>query len=78
MKFIFLQTPIITDSINNPIIEEKTLSIMELISSGGLGGNIIMGTLGLLSIYPKIKLLVRSKISKLKLLQDYQMKKLIK
>ena len=24
---------------------------MELISSGGLGGNIIMGTLGLLSIY---------------------------
>ena len=51
MKFIFLQTPIITDSINNPIIEEKTLSIMELISSGGLGGNIIMGTLGLLSIY---------------------------
>tara|TARA_B100001093_G_scaffold16899_1_gene15348 strand:+ start:1316 stop:2014 length:699 start_codon:yes stop_codon:yes gene_type:complete len=51
MKFIFLQTPIITDSINNPIVEEKTLSIMELISSGGLGGNIIMGTLGLLSIY---------------------------
>jgi biopolymer transport protein ExbB len=51
MKFIFLQTPIITDSINNPIAEEKTLSIMELISSGGLGGNIIMGTLGLLSIY---------------------------
>tara|TARA_B100001059_G_scaffold151348_1_gene151219 strand:- start:288 stop:986 length:699 start_codon:yes stop_codon:yes gene_type:complete len=51
MKFIFLQTPIITDSINNPIVEEKTLSIMELISSGGLGGNIIMGTLALLSIY---------------------------
>ena len=51
MKFIFLQTPIITDSINNTIVEEKTLSIMELISSGGLGGNIIMGTLGLLSIY---------------------------
>ena len=51
MKFIFLQTPIITDSISNPIVEEKTLSIMQLISSGGLGGNIIMGTLGLLSIY---------------------------
>ena len=51
MKFIFLQTPIITDSISNPIVEEKTLSIMELISSGGIGGNIIMGTLGLLSIY---------------------------
>ena len=51
MKFIFLQTPIITDSISNPIVEEKTLFIMQLISSGGLGGNIIMGTLGLLSIY---------------------------
>ena len=51
MKLIFLQTPIITDSISNPVVEEKTLSIMELISSGGLGGNIIMGTLGLLSIY---------------------------
>ena len=50
MKLIFLQTPIITDSISNPIVEEKTLSIMELISSGGIGGNIIMGTLGLLSI----------------------------
>ncbi|MDC1024871.1 MotA/TolQ/ExbB proton channel family protein [Flavobacteriales bacterium] len=51
MKLIFLQTPIITDSVSNPIVEEKTLSIMQLISSGGLGGNIIMGTLGLLSIY---------------------------
>jgi biopolymer transport protein ExbB len=51
MKLIFLQTPIITDSISNLIVEEKTLSIMQLISSGGLGGNIIMGTLGLLSIY---------------------------
>jgi len=51
MKFIFLQTPIITDTISNPIVEEKTLSIMQLISSGGIGGNIIMGTLGLLSIY---------------------------
>jgi len=55
MKFIFLQTPIITDSINNPIIEEKTLSIMELISSGGLGGNIIMGTLQLKKQVLKMK-----------------------
>ena len=48
---MFLQTQLNTDSINNPIIEEKTLSIIELISSGGIGGNIIMGTLTLLSIY---------------------------
>jgi biopolymer transport protein ExbB len=48
---MLLQNQISTDSINNPIIEEKTLSIIELISSGGIGGNIIMGTLGVLSIY---------------------------
>ena len=48
---MFLQTQLNTDSLNNPIIEEKTLSIIELISSGGIGGNIIMGTLTLLSIY---------------------------
>jgi biopolymer transport protein ExbB len=29
---------------------EKTLSILELITSGGIGGNLVMGTLGILSI----------------------------
>ena len=48
---MFLQTQLNTDSLNDPIVEEKTLSIIELISSGGIGGNIIMGTLTLLSIY---------------------------
>ena len=48
---MFLQTQLNTDSVNNPIVEEKTLSIIELISSGGIGGNIIMGTLTLLSVY---------------------------
>jgi len=48
---MFLQTQLNTDSLNNPIVEEKTLSIIELISSGGIGGNIIMGTLTLISIY---------------------------
>ena len=48
---MLLQTQINTDSISNPIVEEKTLSILELISSGGIGGNIIMGTLVLLSIF---------------------------
>ena len=48
---MFLQTQLNTDSVNNPIVEEKTLSIIELISSGGIGGNIIMGTLSLISIY---------------------------
>ena len=40
----------IIDSVNNPTIETKTLSIVELISSGGTGGNIIMIMLGLLSL----------------------------
>ena len=48
---MFLQTQLNTDSVNNPIVDEKTLSIIELISSGGIGGNIIMGTLTLISIY---------------------------
>ena len=48
---MFLQTQLNTDSVNNPIVEEKTISIIELISSGGIGGNIIMGTLTLISIY---------------------------
>ena len=48
---MLLQTQLSSDSINNPIVEEKTLSIIELISAGGIGGNIIMGTLGVLSIY---------------------------
>jgi biopolymer transport protein ExbB len=30
---------------------EKTLSIIELITSGGLGGNLVMGALGILSIF---------------------------
>ena len=78
MKFIFLQTPIITDSINNPIIEEKPLSIMELISSGGLGGNIIMGTLGLLSIYAIYILIERFSTIKKASVEDESFLKSIK
>ena len=78
MKFIFLQTPIITDSINNPIIEEKTLSIMELISAGGLGGNIIMGTLGLLSIYAIYILIERFSTIKKASVEDESFLKSIK
>ena len=51
MKILLIQIPITGDSLTNIIVEEKTLSVVELISSGGLGGNIIMSALGLLSIY---------------------------
>ena len=50
MKPLLLQIQTITDSINSPVIEEKTLSIIDLISSGGTGGTIIMSSLGILSI----------------------------
>ena len=30
---------------------EKTLSIIELITSGGVGGNLVMGAIGILSIF---------------------------
>ena len=78
MKFIFLQTPIITDSISNPIVKEKTLSIMQLISSGGLGGNIIMGTLGLLSIYAIYILVERFSTIKKASIEDESFLKSIK
>ncbi len=51
MNFIFIQNPTVSDSLSMPIDQEKTLSVVELISSGGLGGNIIMGTLGVLSFF---------------------------
>jgi biopolymer transport protein ExbB len=78
MKLIFLQTPIITDSISNPVVEEKTLSIMELISSGGIGGNIIMGTLGLLSIYAIYILIERFSTIKKASIEDESFLKSIK
>ena len=50
MKPLLLQIQTITDSINSPVVEEKTLSIIDLIFSGGTGGTIIMSSLGILSI----------------------------
>jgi biopolymer transport protein ExbB len=50
MKLLLLQN-LVSDSVATKIVEEKTLSIMELITSSGTGGMIIMVTLGILSIY---------------------------
>ena len=50
MKPLLLQIQTITDSINSPVVERKTLSIIDLIFSGGTGGTIIMSSLGILSI----------------------------
>ena len=48
---LLLNIQINTDSLNSFTSEQKTLSILELISSGGTGGTVIMGTLTLLSIF---------------------------
>ena len=55
MKTILLQVPAVVDSLGVDLAQtsepvEKTLSIIDLITSGGLGGQIIMITLGALSI----------------------------
>jgi len=55
MKSFLLQINTLNDSlstsaVNGEIVEEKTLSILELITSGGTGGNLIMITLGVLSV----------------------------
>ena len=51
MTNILLNIQITTDSLSTNTSEQKTLSILELISSGGTGGTVIMGTLTLLSIF---------------------------
>ena len=78
MNIIFLQIPLKTDSISNLIVEEKTLSVIELISSGGIGGNIIMGTLALLSIYAIYILIERYSTIKKASLEDVSFLKSIK
>ena len=56
MKSLLLQIDVLSDKLiqvtesNEVIEEEKTLSVLELITSGGTGGNLIMITLAILSI----------------------------
>jgi len=61
MNLLTIQNTVITDSVINKNdikiedanidVTEKTLSIIDLITSGGLGGNLVMGTLAILSIF---------------------------
>ena len=61
MNLLTIQNPVITDSVvsKNDIkiedanidVTDKTLSIIDLITSGGLGGNLVMGALAILSIF---------------------------
>ena len=51
MTGILLQSQIGVDSTSTELVKEKTLSIIELITSGGIGGNIIMSVLAVLSVF---------------------------
>ena len=51
MNTILLQSTLTSDTISQIVVEEKTLSIMQLITSGGTGGTIIMSALALLSVF---------------------------
>jgi|TARA_B110000914_G_scaffold226233_1_gene249940 biopolymer transport protein ExbB len=78
MKLLLLQIPLSSDTLSNLIVEEKTLSIIELISAGGIGGNIIMGTLALLSVYAIYILFERYSTIKKASLEDESFLKSIK
>ena len=48
---LLLQIQTVPDSLTNPEITEKKLSVVDLITSGGIGGHLVMGALGILSIF---------------------------
>ena len=48
---LLLQIQTVTDSLINLEVTEKKLSVIHLITSGGIGGNLVMGALGILSIF---------------------------
>tara|TARA_B110000196_G_C21107214_1_gene645816 strand:- start:12 stop:728 length:717 start_codon:yes stop_codon:yes gene_type:complete len=57
MNFLLLQISTTTNKLVEDTaqvteeVTEKTLSVIELITSGGIGGNLVMGTLGILSVF---------------------------
>tara|TARA_X000000368_G_scaffold417986_1_gene416060 strand:- start:413 stop:1105 length:693 start_codon:yes stop_codon:yes gene_type:complete len=62
MHLLLLQIPTATDS--SVVVNEKTLSVIDLITSGGIGGNLVMGALGLLSLYAIYILIERFSVIK--------------
>lgn len=62
MKLLPLQISIATDS--SSIVTDKTLSLIDLITSGGIGGDLVMGALGLLSLFAIYILIERFSVIK--------------
>ena len=63
-----LQIPTTTDS--TLIVTEKTLSVIELITSGGIGGGLVMGALGILSVFAIYILIERFSVIKKASIED--------
>jgi len=63
-----LQIPTTTDS--TLIVTEKTLSVIELITSGGVGGGLVMGALGILSVFAIYILIERFSVIKKASIED--------
>ena len=75
MNTILFQIPLAVDSLDLDLASdnlptEKTLSIIELITSGGIGGQIIMTTLGVLSILTVYLFVERFQILKKAMKED--------
>jgi biopolymer transport protein ExbB len=62
MNLLLLQIPTANDS--SAVVTEKTLSVIDLITSGGIGGNLVMGALGLLSLFAIYILIERFSVIK--------------
>jgi len=63
-----LQIPTTTDS--TLVVTEKTLSVIELITSGGIGGGLVMGALGILSVFAIYILIERFSVIKKASIED--------
>jgi len=63
-----LQIPRITDS--TLVVTEKTLSVIDLITSGGIGGGLVMGSLGILSVFAIYILIERFSVIKKASIED--------
>ena len=63
-----LQIPTTPDS--TLVVTEKTLSVIELITSGGIGGGLVMGALGILSVFAIYILIERFSVIKKASIED--------
>ena len=68
MNLLLLQIPTTTDS--SVVVTEKTLSVIDLITSGGIGGGLVMGALGILSVFAIYILIERFSVIKKASIED--------